>query len=280
MFTLPFAALKVIRDLSGSLFEVALRVHRLKELKMDWVEDFYSKQTDWLGLAERWAQVPINVMTGRRAKAVNRLIGPEPKRILELGCGSGIIAGRMAYHGHSVVAVDIVAERVASAKRIADSLPSGRMTALHGDFFNIELPGRFDVVCYFDGFGIGADADQRRLLKRIKGWLEPEGCALIDVYSPYAKRNGVVVKDFDALSRTVFDPYSCRLLNSIWPQDGDESQAVTQSLRCYSPADFQLLLEGSGLVIQTIEPYATADDEEIVPLDQAMLYLAMLTLEG
>tara|TARA_B100000315_G_scaffold240344_1_gene260034 strand:- start:891 stop:1352 length:462 start_codon:yes stop_codon:yes gene_type:complete len=151
------------------------------------------------------------------------------------------------------------------------------MDVVQADFYTIEFPDLFDVVCYFDGFGIGSDTDQRRLLKRITSWLRPNGCALIDIYSPFAKRSGKVIEDFDGLSRTSFDPQDCRMLNSIWPKDGDESQAVTQSLRCYSVPDLELLLEGTGLCLKTVEPYASADHDIVVPMADAMLYLAKLT---
>jgi hypothetical protein len=33
------------------------------------------------------------------------------------------------------------------------------MTVLQGDFYEIELEGTFEVVCYWDGCGTGSDAD-------------------------------------------------------------------------------------------------------------------------
>lgn len=246
---------------------------------MDWVRDFYSKQTLWLGLEERWARISVDGLRGRpvnRAAAIERFAGSGAKRVLELGCGSGIVAGAMVSAGHTVVAVDLIDERVANAQRIAGHFPQGKLEVLQGDFYEIELTGLFDVVCYFDGFGIGSDADQRRLLERIAAWMKPDGCALIDVYSPFAERVGEVVEDFDALSRTTFDAESCRLVNSIWPKEGDESEAVAQSLRCYSVLDFQLLLEGTGLSLEMVEPYRSADHDVVVPMDQAMLYLSKL----
>ena len=55
---------------------------------------------------------------------------------------------------------------VASARRVAGEVTHGEMSVVQGDFYEVELDGTFDVVCYFDGFGIGSDADQRRLLRR------------------------------------------------------------------------------------------------------------------
>ena len=117
----------------------------------------------------------------RRAGAIQHLAGPGPKRVLELGCGSGLVSAGIASLGHTVVAVDITPEAAASARRVAAEVPDGRMLVVEGDFFEVDLPGDFDVVCYFDGFGIGSDDDQRRLLRCIAGWLGKGGCATIDV---------------------------------------------------------------------------------------------------
>lgn len=255
------------------------------EERMDWAKNFYSKQAKWLKLPARWAKFSPSDPPGRarrRAAALERLAQPGTKRVLELGAGSGIVAGAIALLGHTVVAVDIVDESVANARRVAAQLPHGELIVVQGDFYEIELTDRFDVVCYFDGFGIGSDADQQRLLHRIAGWLKPEGCALVDVYSPwhFATKNGEVYREGNAMCRSDFDADRSRLLQSIWPVGEDESQAVTQSLRCYSPADFRLLLEGTGLVLQTLEPYESEDHEKRVPLKQAMLYLTKLVLEG
>ena len=190
-------------------------------------------------------------------------------------------AGAMALLGHTVVAVDLVEVAAASARRVAAQVANGEMSVVQGDFYEIDLDGKFDVVCYFDGFGIGSDADQRRLLRRIAGWLIPEGCALIDVYTPwfFANASGEINQEGEVMYRSDFDLEGCRLEESIWPVGKDESMAVTQSLRCYSPADFRLLLEGTGLTVRTMEPYGSGFKlEKRVPLKEAAIYLAKLSL--
>ena len=149
------------------------------------------------------------------------------------------------------------------------------------------------MVCYFDGFGIGSDEDQRRLLQRIAGWLTENGCALIDVLTPWywSSQRGatyelgdVVTQDGAAtgepgsggvVGRFDFDAEGCRMVGRMHRKDVPE-EVVFQTLRRYSPADLRLLLEGTGFVLSDIEPFDNERYERVVPLPDAMLYLARL----
>src|SRR5207302_3918775 len=54
------------------------------------------------------------------------------------------------------------------------------------------------------------------------------------------------------MARYDFDPVSCRFLSEWWPA-GRKREMITESVRCYSPADFVQLLEGTGLVADRFE---------------------------
>lgn len=125
------------------------------------------------------------------------------------------------------------------------------------DGFRVE---RFDVVCYWNGFGIGTDADQRGLLRLIREqWLAAGGRAIIDVANPlvWAGWSGDISHraarpdagyQHALTERTGFDPVACRFTDTWWEQDQPE-QRHTQTGRCYTPADLRLLLEGTGLTL-------------------------------
>jgi hypothetical protein len=76
---------------------------------------------------------------------------------------------------------------------------------VHANFYSFEAAERFDAVCYWNGFGIGTDADQHALTEL-----------------------------------TDFDPVACRFTDTWWEQD-QPGQRHTQTGRCYTPADFRLL---------------------------------------
>jgi hypothetical protein len=187
--------------------------------------------------------------TARQVAAVERMAGPGSKRILELGVGAGYRASPLADNGHSVVSVA-------------------------GDFARIDLPGPFDVVGYLGGFGAGSDDDQRFLLRQISRWVGFETCVLVEVMAPWfwARKDPRVS---DQGRPWAFDADACRVevrMAPLW----DDGPGVALSLRCYSPADLRLLLEGTGLVLDAIEPYTSEGYEPAPRLEDAKLYLARL----
>ena len=145
---------------------------------MDWVADFYERQHQWLR-----DYYLGDVIDQHRAQAarIERLAGTPPKRVLELGAGGGQGAAAAAL-GYDVTAVELLPAAAAHARGPASQHRPGWLTIVEGDFYTVTLGGPFDVVC---GFGIGTDADQARLLRRVAGWLAANGCALIEVFTPW-----------------------------------------------------------------------------------------------
>ncbi len=122
---------------------------------------------------------------------------------------------------------------------LAGVVTGGSLRAIAGDFYDTGPPGKFEVVAYFDGFRIGTDEDQRRLLRRIVGWLVPGGCALVDVLVPwYWSRRAGNEEEFPPGSGVRyldgFDPGECRMTERMW-RVGHEDAAVTQSLGAIPP---------------------------------------------
>jgi SAM-dependent methyltransferase len=246
---------------------------------MEWVPEFYRKQYEWADWRNRWADFDP-AASDPHVDVVRRLGGDGPKRILELGAGTGSTAAALAHAGHDVVTVELqpmLAEHIAE---LAGHIGRGSLRSIAGDFYEVDPEGPFDVVAYFDGFGIGDDEDQRRLLYRVGGWLAGGGCALIDILTPwYFAKTAGNEEEFPEGSgiryREGYDADGSRMTERMW-RAGHEDDAVTQSLRCYSPADLRLLLEGTGLDVVTIESYTDQRYGEPATLEDAMVYLAKL----
>ncbi len=254
----------------------------------DWIKDFYDQTAIWWG-----ADADIPAEDRQRAMAINRLGGPGPKRVLELGAGAGNTAAATADLGHQVVAVELSPRRAAQARTLAGLPRKGLLSVIEGDFYAVELEGRFDVVCYWDGFGVGTDAGHRLLLRRIAGeWLAAGGCALIEVASTaWAARNAGLEERLDPLEgvpgsvamlrRFHFDVLHSRWIDEWQPVEHPE-HTLAQTIRCYTPADFLLLLEGSGLALKRLEVDGQALDftgDQIStggPLAEAYSFLVQL----
>jgi SAM-dependent methyltransferase len=253
---------------------------RERGCSVDWVRNFYAKQYEWADWQRRWGKFDPKERDPR-VDAVARHAGSASLRILELGSGTGTTAAALASAGHDVIAIELLGELAAHTQELAAVVSGGSLRAIAGDFYTTEPPGKFDVVAYFDGFGIGSEDDQRRLLRRIAGWLVPGGCALIDVLVPwYWASHAGTEEEFPTASGVRyldgFDAEGCRMTERMW-RLGYEDDAVTQSLRCYSPADLRLLLEGTGLSLRDVEPFTDEAYGEPCELTDAMLYLAAMT---
>jgi SAM-dependent methyltransferase len=216
---------------------------------MDWIEPFYTKRSEWMG--------PTGIFDHHRARAASleHYSGAGKKRILELGAGAGGTAAAMADLGHSVIAVELSPLRAAFARELAREPRQGSLTVIEGDYYALDFPEQFDLICHWDSFGMGSDAENQRLLQRMaEDWLAPEGCVLMDVFTPWwwIRRAGTVEQDDGrGLMRGYdFDPVGGRFLDQWWPI-GDKSQLITQTVRCYTPTDFMLLVEGTGLTVET-----------------------------
>lgn len=248
---------------------------------MVWIEPFYTKRSEWMG--------PTGIFASHRARAasIERYSGADKKRILELGAGAGGTAAAMAELGHSVIAVELSPLRDSFARELAQESRQGQLTIIEGDYYALDFPEPFDLICHWDSFGMGTGADNRRLLRRMaEDWLAPEGCVLMDVFSPWwwIRQAGTEERDEKrGLMRGYdFDPIGGRFLDQWWPI-GDKSQLITQTVRCYTPADFILLIEGTGLAVEIVAVDGNtfrADESSTVahPLWDAFSYVVKLVL--
>jgi SAM-dependent methyltransferase len=224
-----------------------------------WAKGFYTQAGIW------WGTDPQDAGTHHaRVETVARLCGPGARRVLDLGTGSGHTAAALADAGHAVVGVEFSPTAIGYAQELLALPRKGALAILEGDYYTIELEGRFDVLCWWQGFGLGSDADQRRVLGRIAHeWLAPGGSALIEVYNPiWAARHAGREVRLAALEgvpgsvamteRWHFDPIYSRWIDE-WEPVADPEEALAQTVRCYTPADLLLLLEGTGLTLRRVE---------------------------
>lgn len=227
----------------------------------DWVEEFFTTTGKW------WAEEEKQITRDdyRRLAAIKRLAGKPPRRILELGSSYGNTAAVCAEAGYEVVGLEI-SERIKTAREY-EIMQERLLTFIKQDFNKFKTDKLFDVVCYWNGFGIGTDEDLRRLLvKMASEWLATNGCALMDIQNPFWWERWAGKKSLgDKMELVVFDPIKNQFTDTWW--DKNEPQAkITQQMRCFAPADFKLLVEGTGLKIDKMEISEKSEHEYLVKL--------------
>jgi SAM-dependent methyltransferase len=249
-----------------------------------WCSRFFDIASTW------WPAPETEPSDGRRPRLLQEAAGRAPLDVLELGCGSGATALAAARQGYRVTGVDISRTRIQQANlRLADSeqdptfAGNAKPVFLHGDFYSLDLTEQFDVVTYWNGFGVGSDDQQRFLLSRMcDEWLRPGGIVIVDIYAPWrwAAIDGQREEFEGLVCENSFDPLESRFTER-WSRRGSTVGTITQYGRCYTPKEFRSLLDGLDLEVvewrlgeAAFELDVEADGDEI--LRDAWDYTAIL----
>ena len=226
---------------------------------MKWVKDFYSVSGHWWGPGG----LVISDVERKRVEIVKRLGGTPGMKILELGASYGETAAAFAEAGFDITGVEL-SDRADYSEFWSKNDYKGKYKMIKDDFYQVSFDEKFDIVTYWNGFGIGIDEEQRKLLRKISDkWLKEDGFALIDIFNPitWANWDG---EDYDATPKPEkgykyhlkqhieFDPITSRFIDTWWEAD-KPAERHTQNIRCYSIPDFKLLLEGTGLKFVSVE---------------------------
>jgi 2-polyprenyl-3-methyl-5-hydroxy-6-metoxy-1,4-benzoquinol methylase len=92
------------------------------------------------------------------------------KRVLEIGCGTGMFTEMFAATGATIVAVDISPELLQKAR--ARGLPASQVTFCERRFEESEIEGRFDAVI---GSSVLHHLEIESAIRRVKELLKPGG---------------------------------------------------------------------------------------------------------
>lgn len=138
-----------------------------------------SEATDWAG-----DQQPLDPEASEAQIAgLLEMLGSTPRRVLDLGCGTGRVLLPLVAAGHDVVGIDHDRETLSSCRRsLADA--NGEAQLIEMDMCD-EWPddlGRFDLVCCLGNtFMLMADVDDAvRLLRKVRAALLADGSFVID----------------------------------------------------------------------------------------------------
>lgn len=108
------------------------------------------------------------------------LLNDRPSKILDLGCGPGLYANRMAFLGHQVFGIDFSPASIAHARAEAEKDQLGN-TFLEADLRQADYGANYDFAMLIYGeFNIFKPADAALILDKLHGALKPGGRLLLE----------------------------------------------------------------------------------------------------
>ncbi|HEC61240.1 MAG TPA: class I SAM-dependent methyltransferase [bacterium] len=179
----------------------------------------------------------------------------EPMKILDLACGFGRHANRLAGLGHQVTGVDLMPGFLEIAQK--DAMERGvEVDYQESDMRYITFNREYDrVLLLFTAFGYFEDAENFKVLENVARALKFGGMLFFDIHNRDVFLKGflpfiVTEKENDLMiDRNTFDGVSGRLYNRrIVIRDGVRRDKPF-FVRLYSPTEIRDLLHVAGLEI-------------------------------
>ena len=204
------------------------------------------------------------------------VLGLEPgDRVLDLACGSGEHAVRLAKRGLEVVGVDIAPSLVTHCRERSGVEGTETARFEQGDMRELDFEGAFDAVLLLSGsFGFYDDETNEDVLARMARALRPGGQVLIDVFDPTRmvvrppRRSWSQYGGGYGLRTVWWEPESCTYASEFLFIDADgtlNASAEQERIRVYTVPEWRRLFAGAGLTMT----HTLADTKlPLVPYDR------------
>ncbi len=209
--------------------------------------------------------------------------------LLDLACGTGRMALRMAAQGYQVTGVDIVPEMIARAReKAAERAVSVEWVVADARTFRLQKQFPFVfMLCNAWQFFLTRE-DQEAMLARVREHLLPEGCFLFETRNP-SPRNLLQVSHPEppryplpdggqliAAEEQYYDPMTqiqhyTRRLTFLHPGGQRVEKILYTDLRYVFPQEMEALLFYNGFRIR--ECYGSWQQEPLTATSPSMIYV-------
>jgi SAM-dependent methyltransferase len=187
--------------------------------------------------------------------------------VVDLGCGSGILARIVSEAGYDVRGVDLSADMIALARANAPGA-----TFMQGSLLDAEIPHAVAVTAIGEALNYATDPrasldEVQRVAARVHASLDPRGVFLFDVATPGRHGVDVVQKFHEREDWSMFvrleehDDTLDRRMSIFRMTDDDGLYRRTDEhhvLRLYEPAILTAVLERAGFDVQISGDYGAA----------------------
>lgn len=217
---------------------------------------------DWTGgfFDEPYTELfpfPGDAQSDAEVNALVGLLPSPPASVLDLACGPGRHAVRLAERGYTVTGVDSSAEFLDAARAAATARGLASVEFVEGDMRTLSFEASFDVAVNLQtAWGYFDDETNQRVLDSVAGALRPKGRFVLDVVnrdwlaSTYTPKDWVQLRDGAfAVSERAFDPVAgTNVVSHRWRAPDGELRERHHELRVYTATELDRMLRAAGLV--------------------------------
>ena len=195
-----------------------------------------------------WGDFPVNYV-----ELLNELLEEHDirkARIMDIACGTGILALELAQHGHTVHGTDISPEMIDIAKSKTAGLPN--LTFEVQDMIRFSSDDKYDIVtCTFDSINyLRRLYDVRKMLRCVASVLNEKGLFIFDSNTKYLykkHRNELhkrVINGEEFLQKC---DYNARTNTAVTAFSFSDGTYEIHQQRPYGYDELQSLLDKAGL---------------------------------